>query len=1219
MKRCTIRTALVIFAVILAACSGQRPAPTPTPITMATSTPLVVATVERALDETPTAPAAPTSTVVASPTPTPLTHASTPVPTSTPVPLVTPTPTPTPTLSGPLSLAGSITDLSSQLIHGSFESYSFQDRAEALVASLITISAPNADGNVTVIGARGAIPAITGQTMKDWLRIATINWGAETCIRFSSDGSFSTQLPAGPGTTILLASVREPSCEGQWNRGAAAAVIRVPEGVDYVAPSMPFSISGFNDTWHWFASGELLGDDPHIRFTLPDGSHEGCIVPRLYVYRLFNAQGEYAGQVNLNVHGPVMTPTGLPIETNQGPDGYWALVTPTVPGKAVRDQCLNTNARYELVNWSSGLEPGWYRPRIVFYEVGQDGSERLHDHLGGASQSPSLNGGIETNTGIGYLPMIKVGAAQTPRVPVTLLNESPSWGSGGIRGVVAREDQSRFALGSRRAAQGPFIASLWEPLSGRRLTYLLEPYLPTFAYTGFVSIPPQIPLMPLDESALGVLSASLIKPDGSVVALATEAPILQSFISGDRFNAYPVELSFSGPGRTYGVTTGLDSLEVDFDQYGLHTVSLTGTLRTLWGQELKIEGNYDLWVAEPLDLSLGTFEGTPLEVGDQWSPVVVVEPGVPAQVQMTVDHYVDGDPAKKLSFQTSGTANRFGYFVADEAWVPEDHGEYILRVTAAYTDPVDGTLWMGTRAGASIVATPDTSLVAHGERNSQLANIAGDTTLRAWFFTRTFETGCGESTCDGKEEARSVGSYPFFRGDVAWLTDRSPITPSITLEDPGGILEVIAPQVRSNTYCYSSGCVDALDTKTGSIVTTKGKGGQHRPEAIDSWAYWYSSSVRPDVSILHVASDVRAEHNQWYGNDSYNCQIGLTCFRAWDSRELGDRTGDEEGDIKLLFGGAVVKNGSQQQFVPYTSMVVIVHQAIQRADGSYELKDLKGNRICPPYQGAGGGLATCGPLLTIEGREVDLFVTPTGTRPGSVLEEGDTFVFSGQAWPTLDVAVDVTVTSPSGEVHSFSGRASTVGYIDAVRKTFTVTEPGIYTVHVTVTQDRPVPSTGLAPDPPLVADGRTTMTEYGYDAPLSAILGSFDSTYRFFVAEPRDDIQVDTAITVSTPFQRQVPTSITLTFGLPEDAKSVRYTVTIPGLIIRDEAVSGSPDQVRIELDQEELYAQGYTGVVLGADSMQITVVGEVDGEWFAKALNLRSSSPLGGAPASIR
>ena len=86
---------------------------------------------------------------------------------------------------------------------------------------------------------------------------------------------------------------------------------------------------------------------------------------------------------------------------------------------------------------------------------------------------------------------------------------------------------------------------------------------------------------------------------------------------------------------------------------------------------------------------------------------------------MSIDHYVNGDPAKRESFTTSGRANQFGYFVADKTWKPEAHGEYIVRVTATYTDPIDGTVWMGTRAGASIVATPNTSLVAHGERNRE--------------------------------------------------------------------------------------------------------------------------------------------------------------------------------------------------------------------------------------------------------------------------------------------------------------------------------------------------------------------------------------------------------------------------------------------------------------------------------------------------------------------
>jgi hypothetical protein len=65
--------------------------------------------------------------------------------------------------------------------------------------------------------------------------------------------------------------------------------------------------------------------------------------------------------------------------------------------------------------------------------------------------------------------------------------------------------------------------------------------------------------------------------------------------------------------------------------------------------------------------------------------------------------------------------------------------------------------------------------------------------------------------------------------------------------------------------------------------------------------------------------------------------------------------------------------------------------------------------------------------------------------------------------------------------------------------------------------------------------------------------------------------------------------------------------------------VTGTPAQVEVVLDAAELYEQGFTNVVLGAESLEITVTGKSKGEWFAKALNLRGVSPLGGAPATVR
>lgn len=1099
------------------------------------------------------------------------------------------------------SLASSIKNMSFDWISrtsGQIRTFLNHDQEEMPVAPLISVSAPDQNGNVTVVGKKGAVPRVAAISKKTWLRIHAVDWGTNTCVQFNLDGSFEAELPAGPGTTITIAPTPEDWCSWEQNETIAAAVLRVPEGVDHGDASVPFSISGQQKPWRWLATGALDGVTPQITFDLRGTGPSECTVPRVHVYRLFDEEGEYVSQVNLNVHGPALTPTGLPIETDGGPGGYWALVKPNA---LASDECLGSAARYDLGDWTSGLEPGWYRPRVVFYEVGADGTEVLL-----ADGSESFEGAIEANTGVGYLPMVKVGEAAQPRLPATLLNETPSWGSSGIRGVVANEDKGRFALGSRVAAPGPFIASRKDPLSGRGVTYYLEPFLPTVAYSAFAGSGPQVPLIALDESALGTISISLVKPDGEVAALAADAPIRQSYISGSPINAVPIELSFAGPGRTYGLTTGLEELEVKFDQYGLHQVILDGTVRTIWGHELKLQGTYDIWVAEPLDLSLGTLEGTPLEIGDEWNPVVTVEPMVPAEVLITIDHYVDGDPAKRETFTQAGVANGYGYFVADQGWAPDAHGEYVARITASYVDPVDGTLWMGSRAGASIVATPNTPLVAHGGRNRRLADLAGDETLRTWFFTRTV---------DPTDEASAADHYPFFRGDVAWIVDKTQIGPSITLEDPQGILDDIAPQVAQDfVWCGATYCADAEDMKKLRISSSEGSVGQLRPQDVDVWAYWYTSAVRPDVSVHQTASESHSLHSHWLGHDSYNCQIGLTCYSLFNSAKRGDRNGDEEGDVKLLFGGAVIKSADQQHFVPYASMAVIVPD---------RGLDSKGSRICPPYQGAAGSLATCGALLTIAGQEFDLFVTPTGTRPGSVLEVGDTFVFSGQAWPTLDVAVEVTVTSPSGAETVFSDRASIIGYIDGSGKRLTVDEPGVYTVHVKLVQDQPLPSTGLAPDPVVVADGRTLLDVYGYETPLSAILGSLDSTYSFTVVDPNATVtpgHIETTIVMGrfNGTYADFPAMVILTFDPPEGTESLRYTVAVPGLVIRDVAVEKPGEQLVIELTEVELYEEGYTNVVLGAESMAITVTGLVDGQWFSRVLNLRGMTPLGGPRAKI-
>jgi hypothetical protein len=1104
----------------------------------------------------------------------------------------------------PASLASGITAFHDLFLRPEEQ---INDRDAVPLADLITISVPDGSGMVSVSGAPGAVPL--GQPDRPWGAVAVIavEWGNQDCVDRQRDGSFDAEVEAPTGSTIYVLPIGRQHCVGQGIQTGPAAVLRVPGPSPAPGAFSTLGRVGNEEPTRWSASGTLTGPSRSVEFTL-DGDSGGCLVPRVDLYRLFNGEGHYVTQVNVNVHGPALTPTGLPIESDDISDSYDSIGFPDVTG------CLSSGQTFTPTDLPASLEPGWYLPRIVFAQRGPDGQPQFDDPGVNTPQSEGVD--FEGNTGYGYLPMLSVGTDSTPRLPATLFSEAPSWGSAGIRGVVADEDAGRFALGSRRSAQTVFIASPTDPLSGQNVHYTLEPYLPTVGYTGFAAPLPE-PLFTLDVDSPGSISIDLTTPDGETTNLATDAAV-NMFVAAAWYAGYPVMLPFSGPAHTVGLTTGLDSLDLDFDQFGRHTVRLTGILLSARGDDFILESSYDFWVAEPLDLSLGTFEGTPLEVGDGWNPVVTVEPGVPADITIEVTHYVDGDPDKLESHVLSGTANQFGYFASDQIWTPEEHGEYIVEVTASHVDPVDGTLWMGARTSASIVATPDTPVVTHAERNSDLARGAGDMTLRTWFFNRTVDPACGEAACDEivAPGARGVG-YPFFSGDVVWVADMTPLTPAVTIDAPTDLLADIAPQLRPTNYCFEHDCVESDDSIRLYSETTSGSRLHLRPGEVGSWAYWYSTSIRPDVSVFSAVGEGRGGiHNTWYGHDSYACQIGLTCrdffFHPQDGGRGGsDTMGDEEGDVKLLFGGAVLKSGDQAHFAPYASMAVIVKEAERNDSGGFTLRDEKGNRICPPYQGAAGGLGTCGPLLTHRGREVDLFITPTGTRPGSVLEPGDRFVYSGQAWPTLDIAVDVTVTTPGGTIHEFSNRANVVGYVDPTGMSFIVEDPGVYEVHVSATQDRVVPSTGLAPDPAIVADGRTTMNVYDYQDPLSAILGSNDSTYRFYVVDSHAVPPIHSRTSLARGYSSDYVEGITFNYELPNGVKEAYYSLTTPGLLVHQETVSG--DTVNIALGQQYLYDLGFTEIILGADTLQLSIAYETTDGWEAQILNQRGFSPLGG------
>jgi hypothetical protein len=211
---------------------------------------------------------------------------------------------------------------------------------------------------------------------------------------------------------------------------------------------------------------------------------------------------------------------------------------------------------------------------------------------------------------------------------------------------------------------------------------------------------------------------------------------------------------------------------------------LDGQIKDLAGSPHVISGTYDVYVARQIDIDVFPEPGTPLWPGVKIHPQVRVLPAMPAEITMTFLHMPDSNPARACTILFTGKANRWGVFVPgpeETSLLFENPGEYRCDVTAKYIDP-DGIWWMASRRGASVVVTPKSNIVIHGERGNRVPSMK----WRArWFIARNSHFITGTPT-----DAFDMGHtcYPYENGDVAWLGDRDPdsLFPNLTFEDTQG-------------------------------------------------------------------------------------------------------------------------------------------------------------------------------------------------------------------------------------------------------------------------------------------------------------------------------------------------------------------------------------------------------------------------------------------------
>lgn len=191
--------------------------------------------------------------------------------------------------------------------------------------------------------------------------------------------------------------------------------------------------------------------------------------------------------------------------------------------------------------------------------------------------------------------------------------------------------------------------------------------------------------------------------------------------------------------------------------------------------------------------------------------------------------------------------------------------------------------------------------------------------------------------------------------------------------------------------------------------------------------YQYLSIVRPDGIVRQFVRD---------SNATFDARVSL-----------GDE-GNREGDVLFLFGGTVEGDDVRG----YSSVAVVT--------------DSDSARVVPSFSE---------PLLYDRGQPVDMFVLPTGVRPGQVLGVGNRFVNVGYIAPTVAADIVTTIRTPS-ETLIHETRASSYGYFYEPEHDFTVTEAGVYWVNIEATYAGNT-SAGLLPNP---VSGTVLGSDNGY-------------------------------------------------------------------------------------------------------------------------------------------
>lgn len=1024
----------------------------------------------------------------------------------------------------------------------------------------ISVGPPDDLGEAVIAGAAGAVEGLA--------HVVLVNLdGLQQAHAVSAgDGSFTARLFAPAGSAVLVKHGAEPlvhwhsvasgvSMDLSWFPGS---IVHVPFDATPSGGRLPFAVVGPHDFQvdfdtstdnrvgaAWIGTG-TIGPSRTLR---PGGPFDVAGTVRivspaidpgvdpasvgfsadLLLYRMFDADGRPVGPTKFM--STRLTPTGFPIQGSTPP------MKPV--GIVVTADSFTWAGAHALESPMSGdgmlpadLPPGVYRPLL---------RPRIDGVPTGAGWTAAEVYGAHYDAVFVPLPPVVVeadGPVAEPELIWRLLQENPVLGT---RGAGALQDRGSFELSQMITSQGaPLIVPPTDPRTGDAVAYRLEPYLPRISFADR-----RIPSRPLIPFTLpgGSLHVVVEEPDGGLREIGP-APFLQS-VSQSRTAPGGYELN---PGTTqltdvYSLTTGEDDFSVTFDDCGRHFVIMEGWVEDVWGATYTGGGAYELWVAHPLDVDPGVLPGTPFEVGDTFNPSLRVHPRVPAEVEITVTVFPGSDPDAAEVYTLHGEANAFGVLATSEPGVTfEAPGEYRVDLVARHwTD--DGVLWMGAATWGGVVITPgaEARLEARGRRGVDTL----DEIPASWFV----------ASRDLEVPADQVSHIfnPYYNGDLLWsrMSDAlvggdSLLVAASAFDTVGDLSPVI--RARADRMHLEPALPGTLAERfdVGEIPlfssTTSGDPVLLAPDDVDQVGYSYRTSQRPGVRVREVVAEDPETGGYWRLDTLYDDQPGVGVL------------GDQPNDFKFQYVGTVFRDlasGVTEYGGQGTGWVFIPDD------------DVLGTRAMPPFAGPGNGGWTTegGPIMTVLGEEVHLFVHPTGTPPGAVLEVGDTLRFAGHFMPTLPSRVSVSVTSPSGATTTVEANGNRVGYVYDPTAGIVVDEPGVWSVAVDAWHDG-------------ACSGGRTVPPY----PRGTVLGAGDGRYHVYVVErgaprlevsrPRPGVLAPAAISGTVE-------PVVVAGPLPADLRqvTVAYTLTMPGWILEQDEAAVENGRWAVEIDPVRLNA----------------------------------------------